>query len=50
MEQPIAVKQIVSHDHDLWAVDGAGRLWHGWYSEVQRTVTRWTLVPLPEAK
>lgn len=47
--QHIAVKQIISHDGDLWVVDGAGRLWHGWYSEVNRYVTRWTLVDLPEA-
>lgn len=47
--RPIAVKQIISHDGDLWVVDGAGHLWHGWYNQANRYVTHWTVVDLPEA-
>jgi hypothetical protein len=48
MNGSIAVRQIVSHHGDLFAVDGAGRLWRGAPGNSADDF-RWTQIPLPDA-
>jgi hypothetical protein len=49
MNESIAVKQIVSHHGDLYAIDGAGRLWRGAPGN-SADEFRWSLIPLPSAE